>query len=183
MRRQGKEVLEYADFLSLTASSLNGVFLLSEEYFPWLLRLHIAVGYCDNDKLYPDYIVKRSHVAELVFHKWLKDKKLAEIWWKQVARARARRALMFAPTIFLRENECQIIPKQITLPCLWWFLSISNPTHQKRVNEIDYRCGKGLSALNVKGVLNQKTNCRRSQTPAKTTLLFINYINTVWAFN
>ena len=34
--------------------------------------------YCDNDKRYPDYIVKRSH-----------DKTLAEIWRKQVAKSRS----------------------------------------------------------------------------------------------
>ena len=48
-----------------------------------------AVGYCDNDKRYPDYIVKRSHVEQLTFHKWPTDKKLAEIWRKQVAKSRS----------------------------------------------------------------------------------------------
>ena len=33
-----------------------------------------AVGYCDNDKRYPDYILKTSHVEELTFHKWPTDK-------------------------------------------------------------------------------------------------------------
>ncbi|XP_046851060.1 uncharacterized protein LOC124444479 [Xenia sp. Carnegie-2017] len=48
-----------------------------------------AVGYCDNDKRYPDYQVKRSHVEKLVFHKWPKDQVLAEIWRKQIANSRA----------------------------------------------------------------------------------------------
>ena len=47
-----------------------------------------AVGYCDNDKRYPDIQVKRTHVDNLQFHKWPKDPKLAEIWRKQVAKSR-----------------------------------------------------------------------------------------------
>ena len=46
-----------------------------------------AVGYCDN--IVTDYIVKRSHVGELTVHKWPTDKKLAEIWRKQVAKSRS----------------------------------------------------------------------------------------------
>lgn len=48
-----------------------------------------AVGYCDNDSRYKDLIVKRSHVEKLVFHKWPRDAKLAEIWRKQVAKSRS----------------------------------------------------------------------------------------------
>ena len=39
-----------------------------------------AVGYCDNDKRYPELQVKRSHVKTLVFHEWPKDPVLAETW-------------------------------------------------------------------------------------------------------
>ena len=48
-----------------------------------------AVGYCDNDKRYPDLFVKRSHVNKLVFHKWPQDPNLAEIWRKQVVKSRS----------------------------------------------------------------------------------------------
>ena len=41
-----------------------------------------AVGYCDNDKRYPELQVKRSHVEKLIFHRWPKDPALAEIWRK-----------------------------------------------------------------------------------------------------
>ena len=43
-----------------------------------------AIGYCDNDKRYPDLQVKRSHVQTLCFHKWPKDENHAELWQKQV---------------------------------------------------------------------------------------------------
>ena len=39
-----------------------------------------AVGCCDNDNRYPDYPVTRSNVQKLIFHKWPKDQKLADIW-------------------------------------------------------------------------------------------------------
>ena len=38
-----------------------------------------AVGFCDNDKRYPDLAFVRSHVENLVYHKWPTDPKLAEI--------------------------------------------------------------------------------------------------------
>ncbi|CAH3150631.1 unnamed protein product [Porites lobata] len=48
-----------------------------------------AVGFCDNDKRYPDLAFVRSHVENLVYHKWPTDPKLAEIWRKQVAKTRS----------------------------------------------------------------------------------------------
>ena len=110
MQVTGKEDLEYADILSLTVSSLKDLFslivirkkLLYQCYFSGFLgtlgittlftmpnNARCAVDYCDNDKRYPDYTVKRSHVEELTFHKWPTDKKLAEIWQKQVAKSRS----------------------------------------------------------------------------------------------
>ena len=47
-----------------------------------------AVGFCDNDKRYPDLAYVTSHVNNLTFHKWPVDPKLAEIWRKQVAKTR-----------------------------------------------------------------------------------------------
>ena len=47
-----------------------------------------AIGYCDNDKRYPDLQVKRSHVQILCFHKWPKDENHAELWRKQVLKSR-----------------------------------------------------------------------------------------------
>ena len=47
-----------------------------------------AVGYCDNDRRYPDLYVKRSHVEDLRFHKWPKDEQSAEIWRKQILKSR-----------------------------------------------------------------------------------------------
>ena len=47
-----------------------------------------AVGFCDNDKRYPDLAYVRCHVNNLTFHKWPVDPKLAEIWRKQVAKTR-----------------------------------------------------------------------------------------------
>ena len=47
-----------------------------------------VVGFCDNDKRYPDLAYVRSHVNNLTFHKWPVDPKLAEIWRKQVAKTR-----------------------------------------------------------------------------------------------
>ena len=46
-----------------------------------------AVGFC-NDKRYPGLAYVRSHVNNLMFHKWPVDPKLAEIWRKQVAKTR-----------------------------------------------------------------------------------------------
>ena len=48
-----------------------------------------AVGCCDNDSRYREYLVVRSHVQKLIFHKWSKDEKLAEIWRKQVRKSRS----------------------------------------------------------------------------------------------
>ena len=45
-----------------------------------------AVGFCDNDKRYPDLVYVRSHVKKLTFHKWPVAPKLAEIWRKQVVK-------------------------------------------------------------------------------------------------
>ena len=47
-----------------------------------------AVGFCDNDKRYPELAYVRSHVQKLSYHKWPVDPKLAEIWRKQVAKTR-----------------------------------------------------------------------------------------------
>ena len=47
-----------------------------------------AVGFCDNDKRYPDIAFVRSHVEDFKYHKWPVDPKLAEIWRKQVAKTR-----------------------------------------------------------------------------------------------
>ena len=48
-----------------------------------------AVGCCDNDNCYPDYLVTTSHVQKLIFHKWPKDEKLADIWKKRVKKSRS----------------------------------------------------------------------------------------------
>ena len=47
-----------------------------------------AVGFCDNDKKYPDLAYVRSHVENFTYHKWPVDPKLTEIWRKQVAKTR-----------------------------------------------------------------------------------------------
>ena len=47
-----------------------------------------AVGFCDNDKRYPELAYFRSHVENVTYHKWPVDPKLAEIWRKQVAKTR-----------------------------------------------------------------------------------------------
>ena len=52
---------------------------------------HCAVGFCDNDKRYPELAYIRSHVENLIYHKWPIDPKLAEIWRKQVAKTRGDR--------------------------------------------------------------------------------------------
>ena len=54
-----------------------------------------AVGFCNNDKRYPDLAYVRSHVVNFTYHKWPGDPKLAEIWRKQVAK---RRADVFNPS-------------------------------------------------------------------------------------
>ena len=48
-----------------------------------------AVGCCDNDNRYPNNLVTRSHVQKLIFYKWPKDEKLADIWKKQVKKSRS----------------------------------------------------------------------------------------------
>ena len=48
-----------------------------------------CVGFCDNDKRFPNLVVVRSHVKELKFHRWPKDPNLAELWRKQVAKGRS----------------------------------------------------------------------------------------------
>ena len=67
-----------------------------------------AVGYCNNDKRYPEYFVQRSHVEKLLFHKWPKNEHLAGIWLTQLKKGRsdlARKERLFVQTIFLLENE------------------------------------------------------------------------------
>ena len=78
-----------------------------------------AVGYCDNDKLYPELQVKRSHVETLVFHKWPEDPVLAETWRKQVANSRStnsnqplvHKVLSYAPTTLQWAKEPPMILK------------------------------------------------------------------------
>ena len=48
-----------------------------------------CVGFCDNEKRFPNLLVVRSHVKELKFHRWPKDPNLAELWRKQVAKGRS----------------------------------------------------------------------------------------------
>ena len=48
-----------------------------------------CVGFCDNDKRFPNLLVVRSHVKELKVHRWPKDSNLAELWRKQVAKGRS----------------------------------------------------------------------------------------------
>ena len=48
-----------------------------------------CVGFCDNDKRFPNLLVVRSHLKELKFHRWPKDPNLAELWRKQVAKGRS----------------------------------------------------------------------------------------------
>ena len=48
-----------------------------------------CVGFCDNDKRFPDLLVVKSHVRDLKFHRWPKDPKLADLWTRQVLRGRS----------------------------------------------------------------------------------------------
>ena len=48
-----------------------------------------AVGYCNNDKRYPEYFVQRSHIEKLLFRKWPKNEHLAGIWLKQLKQGRS----------------------------------------------------------------------------------------------
>ena len=47
-----------------------------------------AVGFCDNDKRYPDLAYVRSHENNLMFRKWPVDPKLVKIRQKQEAKTR-----------------------------------------------------------------------------------------------
>ena len=47
-----------------------------------------AVGFCDNDKRYPDLAYVRSHENNLMFRKWPVDPKLVKIRQKQKAKTR-----------------------------------------------------------------------------------------------
>lgn len=47
-----------------------------------------AVGFCDNDKRYPDLAYVRSHENNLMFRKWPVDAKLVKIRQKQEAKTR-----------------------------------------------------------------------------------------------
>ena len=143
-------------------------------------KARCASDYYDNDKRYPDYIVKRSHVEELTFHKWPTDKKLAEIWRKRVAKSRSdsfnpapgAQGTYVCSNHFPQGKQTPSNPKT-DYPSV--FMTVSNPTSPKSVKEIDYRSGKDHPALNRNAnlMLNQKTIRRRFLTPAKKTLLFI----------
>jgi len=45
-----------------------------------------AVGFCDNDKRYPELVYVRSHVQKLTYHKLPDDPKLSDKWHKQAAK-------------------------------------------------------------------------------------------------
>ena len=47
-----------------------------------------AVGFCDNDKRYPDLAYVRSHENNLMFRKWPVDPTLVKIRQKQEAKTR-----------------------------------------------------------------------------------------------
>ena len=47
-----------------------------------------AVGFANNEKIYPDLAHVRSHVLNFTYHKWPANPKLAEMWLKQVAKTR-----------------------------------------------------------------------------------------------
>jgi len=72
-----------------------------------------AVGFCDNDKRYPELAYVRSHVQKLTYHKWPVDPKLAEKWRKQVAKhevmfsthRQALVGLLYVQIIFLWGGE------------------------------------------------------------------------------
>ena len=49
---------------------------------------HCWVGGCNNDQRYPDLVVKRSHVSELIWHRWPKGEALSELWRKSVSKGR-----------------------------------------------------------------------------------------------
>ena len=89
-----------------------------------------AVGCCDNDKRYPEHLVKRSHVEELVFHKWPKNEHLAGIWLKQLKKGRsdelARKERLFVHFPFPRGKRTPKNP-ETDFPSL--FLTISDYVH------------------------------------------------------
>ena len=47
-----------------------------------------CVGGCNNDQRYPDLAIKRSHVSELIWHRWPKGEALSELWRKSVSKGR-----------------------------------------------------------------------------------------------
>ena len=62
---------------------------MHEQRYQYAETSRCAVGYCDNDKRYPDLQQKRSHVDIFQFHKWPKDPGLSEIWREQVVKSRS----------------------------------------------------------------------------------------------
>ena len=63
-----------------------------------------AVGCCDNDKRYPDYLVTRSHAQKLIFHKWPKDENLADICKKN--KRRKAEAMILIPHLVRKKRLC-----------------------------------------------------------------------------
>ena len=51
-------------------------------------KKHRCVGGCNNDQRYPDLVVKRSHVSELIWHRCPKGVTLSELWRERVSKGR-----------------------------------------------------------------------------------------------
>ena len=72
-----------------------------------------AVGFCDNDKRYPDLVYGISHVKNLTFYEWVVDPKLAEIWRRCFNPLPGLAVLSCVQIIFLWEELLKIVKRTI----------------------------------------------------------------------
>ena len=66
-----------------------------------------AVGFCDNDKRYPDLAYVRSHENNLMFRKWPVDPKLVKI--RQSKKRRHEAMYSILPQVIVVLSSLQII--------------------------------------------------------------------------
>lgn len=68
-----------------------------------------SFGICDNDRRYPDKLVKRSHVSNLQFHSLPKDPQLSKLWHDKIRQGRQNylesKSVKSAPIIFRMARE------------------------------------------------------------------------------
>ncbi|XP_071177782.1 uncharacterized protein [Mytilus edulis] len=88
-----------------------------------------SIGICDNDRRYPDKLVKRSHVSNLQFHSLPKDPQLSKLWHDKIRQGRQN--YLESKSVKICSNHFQDGERTFRCPVPTLFLNNSDLKTQK----------------------------------------------------